>query len=144
MAVNSSAQGLLVLRICLGIFLVAQGYGKIGWLTDSGPLLTSLQGFLEASNSWNRPYLQAVCIPGVEVFARLVPIGELATGVALLFGLYTRWAALIALLMILNFHFAGNFLFTWRYLTNGYGPPVVGGLLALVLGGAALPASLRK
>jgi hypothetical protein len=35
-------------------------------------------------------------------------------------------------------------MFEYRYLTNGYGPPVVGGLLALALGGAALPLSLRK
>ena len=46
--------------------------------------------------------------------------------------------------MVLNFHFASGILFEYRYLTNGYGLPVLGGLLALALGGAALPLSLRK
>jgi uncharacterized membrane protein YphA (DoxX/SURF4 family) len=144
MAVNPSARGLTALRFFLGVFFLFQGIGKIGWLTDAGPLTAQLQGFLESANAWNRAYLQTVCLPGAPVFARLVPIGEIATGVAFLLGAYTRYAAIAALLMVLNFHFAGGFMFEYRYLTNGYGPPVVGGLLALALGGAALPLSLRK
>jgi hypothetical protein len=35
-------------------------------------------------------------------------------------------------------------LFHYRYLTNGYGLPVLGGLLALALGGSRLPLSLSK
>ena len=144
MAVNPSARGLTALRLFLGVFFLFEGIGKIGWLTDAGPLTAQLQGFLESANAWNRAYLQTVCLPGAPVFARLVPIGELATGVAFLLGAYTRYAAIAALLMVLNFHFAGGFMFEYRYLTNGYGPPVLGGLLALALGGAALPLSLRK
>jgi uncharacterized membrane protein YphA (DoxX/SURF4 family) len=80
----------------------------------------------------------------VIVFARLVIFGELATGVSLLLGAYTRYAAIAAFLMVLNIHFASGALFQYRVLTNGYGLPVLGGLLALALGGAALPLSLRK
>ena len=144
MAVNPSARGLTALRLFLGVFFLFEGIGKIAWLTDAGPLTAQLQGFLESANAWNRAYLQTVCLPGAPVFARVVPIAEFATGVAFLLGANTRYAAIAALLMVLNFHFAGGFMFEYRYLTNGYGPPVLGGLLALALGGAALPLSLRK
>ena len=42
----------------------------------------------------------------------------------------------------LNFHLAMGVLLQYSYLWNGYGPPVLGGLLALGIGGARLPFSL--
>lgn len=144
MAATPPARGLIVLRVCLGVFFLFEGIGKIGWLTDASPLAGQLTGYLEAGNAWSRAYVQTVCLPGAPVFARLVVLGELATGVALIFGVYARYAAVAAFLMVLNFHFASGILFEYRYLTNGYGLPVLGGLLALALGGAALPLSLRK
>lgn len=67
----------------------------------------------------------------------------LFSGAALLLGVRVRLAAGLALGMIFNFHFAAGVIFHARYLANGYGPPVLGGLLALALGGARLPLSLR-
>jgi len=144
MAATPPTRGLTVLRVCLGVFFLFQGLGKIGWLTDASPLAGQLAGYLETGNAWSRAYVQTVCLPGAPVFARLVVLGELATGVALILGIYARYAALAAFLMVLNFHFASGILFEYRYLTNGYGLPVLGGLLALAIGGAALPLSLRK
>jgi hypothetical protein len=46
--------------------------------------------------------------------------------------------------MVLNFHFASGIIFTLGYLTNGYGLPVVGSLLALALGGRSLPLSVTR
>ena len=85
-----------------------------------------------------------MCIPGAPIFARLVLFGELATGVSFILGALSRTAAIVAFLMVLNIHFASGALFQYRFLTNGYGLPVLGGLLALAIGGAALPMSLRK
>jgi uncharacterized membrane protein YphA (DoxX/SURF4 family) len=144
MAVNPSARGLTALRLFLGVFFLFQGISKIGWLTDPSPLTTQLTGFLESANQWNRAYIETVCLPGAAIFARLVLFGELATGVSFILGVYARYAAIAAVLMVLNFHFASGVIFEYRYLTNGYGLPVLGGLLALALGGAALPLSLRK
>jgi uncharacterized membrane protein YphA (DoxX/SURF4 family) len=144
MVVNTPNWGLTALRVCLGVFLLLQGVGKIGWFTDTSVLAGVLAGYLPDANAWNRPYLEQVCIPGAAVFARLVPLGEMASGVALIAGAYTRLAAALALAMVLNFHFASGIVFTFGYLTNGYGPPVIGGLLALALGGGALPLSLRR
>ena len=144
MAVNPSARGLTALRLFLGVFFLFEGIGKIGWLMDPSPLTTQLTGYLQGANQWNRAYLETVCLPGAAVFARLVLFGELATGVSFLFGAYARYAAIAAFLMVLNIHFASGALFQYRFLTNGYGLPVLGGLLALAVGGAALPLSLRK
>lgn len=136
--------GLTTLRLCLGVFFIFMGLGKLGWFSSSAALRESLTTWAESAPAVSRTYIQVVCLPGVEVFARLVPLGELATGVAFLLGAYTRLAATLGLLMILNFHFASGIIFTYGYLTNGYGLPVLGGLLALALGGASLPLSLKR
>jgi thiosulfate dehydrogenase [quinone] large subunit len=141
---SGAGWGLTALRLCLGVFFLFMGIGKLGWLASSGALRAQLSGWAESAPTLSRAYIQTVCLPGVEVFARAVPLGELAVGVALLVGGYTRLAAAMGLLMILNFHFASGIMFTYGYLTNGYGLPVLGGLLALALGGAALPLSIRK
>lgn len=141
---NRQALGLVVLRIALGVLFLFQGLGKLGWFTSSAVLRQTLTNWAETGGAFSRAYIENVCLPGVEVFARLVPAGELLTGVALILGIYTRPAALLALVMILNFHVAMGLIFKYAYLTNGYGPPVVGGLLALVIGGASLPFSLKK
>ncbi len=144
MAANNQARGLTALRLFLGVFFLFQGISKIGWLMDPSPLTTQLTEYLQSANQWNRGYLEAVCIPGAAVFARLVLFGELATGVSLILGTYARYAAIAAFLMVLNIHFASGLLFEYRFLTNGYGLPVLGGLLALAIGGAALPLSVKR
>ena len=50
----------------------------------------------------------------------------------------------MALLMVLNFHVASGAIFKYAFLTNGFGLPVMGGLLALALGGVGLPFSVNK
>ena len=143
MAASPQARGLRALSILLGVFFLFEGLGKIGWFTDTTPLTNQLQGYLENANRWNRSYLESVCLPYAPIFGRLVPLGELATGLALLTGFLPRYAAAAALLMVLNFHFAGGLLFQYSVLTNGYALPVYGGLLALILGGVGLPLSLK-
>jgi uncharacterized membrane protein YphA (DoxX/SURF4 family) len=144
MAAQPAARGLTALRLFLGVFFLFEGIGKIGWLADPSPLTTQLQGYLTSANPLNRSYLEAVCIPYAAIFARMVLFGEIATGLSLIFGVLARVAAIAAFLMVLNIHFASGALFQYRFLTNGYGLPVLGGLLALAIGGAALPMSLRK
>lgn len=143
MAAPVQARGLTALRVCLGAFFLFEGIGKVAWLTSAAPLIAQLTRALEGAHPVSRWYLETVCLPGAEVFARLVLAGELATGIALILGGYTRLAAAMALLMVLNFHVATGVIFEYRYLTNGYGLPVLGGLLALAIGGRQLPLSAR-
>ena len=144
MAASPQARGLRALSVLLGVFFLFEGLAKIGWLTDPSPLTGRLTGYLEDANAWNRVYLERVCIPFAPLFARLVLFGELATGVALISGVWVRYAAVVALLMVLNIHFASGLIFQYGFLTNGYGLPVLGGLLALALGALGLPASAKR
>jgi uncharacterized membrane protein YphA (DoxX/SURF4 family) len=143
MAANRQAGGLALLRIVIGVFLVCMGLTKVSWLLDHRPLVAELQEWLGTASSLNRWYLETVCLPGAAVFARVVVLAELIGGAALILGAWTRLVAALFLLMILNFHFASGQLFQYGYLTNGYGLPVLGSLLALAVGGARLPLSVR-
>ena len=131
--------GLVVVRFALGVFFLFEGIGKIAWFASSDPLMASLKGWLEGAPSLSRWYLENVAIPGAFVFARLVPLGELGAGGALLLGFRTRVAAVLAFLMVLNFHFASGALFRYGFLTNGYALPVLGGLAGLFVHRGRLP-----
>ena len=141
---GAAARGLRGLAMFLGVFLIFEGVGKLSWFTDSGQLQAALQGWLKDAPPTTRWYLETFAIPGVPMFARLVPLGELAAGAALVVGFWTRLAAGAAFLMVLNFHVASGAIFQYRFLTNGFGLPVLGGLLALAIGGARLPWSVSE
>ncbi len=144
MAFDRQGTGLALTRILIGLFFVFEGLGKLQWLVDSSPLAVQLSSWLPAAPFPSRWYLGHVAIPHVSVFARVVMLAELAAGVALVAGFWTRLAALLAFLMVLNFHFASGQLFRYQFLTNGYGLPVLAALVGLVFGGAHLPLSLKK
>jgi uncharacterized membrane protein YphA (DoxX/SURF4 family) len=141
---GSTAGGLRVLSIMMGAFLVFMGLDKISWLTDDGVLAGRFREWLETAPAASRWYLENVAIPGTPVFARLVPLAEMTAGAALVCGVKVRLAAALALVMVANFHFASDLLFHYSYLTNPYGLPVMGGLLALAIGGTGLPLTLSK
>jgi uncharacterized membrane protein YphA (DoxX/SURF4 family) len=141
---GSTTGGLRVLSIMMGTFLVFMGIDKISWLTDDSVLAGRFREWLETAPAATRWYLEHVAIPGTPVFARLVPLAEMTAGAALVCGVKIRLAAALALLMVANFHFASDLLFHYSYLTNPYGLPVMGGLLALAIGGTGLPLTLSK
>jgi uncharacterized membrane protein YphA (DoxX/SURF4 family) len=145
MSVDRQGVGLAIGRICLGVFFLFQGVNKYRWFFDSSPLAEQLQGWLDgaASGSISRWYLETLALPGVPIFARLVPLGEIASGVALIVGFWTPIVAFLAFFMVLNFAVASGVIFTYGYLTNGYGLPVLGGTLGLVVGGVRLPLSVK-
>lgn len=137
--------GLRVLAVMLGVFFLGMCSTKLAWFLDSSILLNKFQTiFLPKAPSIVRWYLETVCIPGAPLFARLVPLGELAAGLALIAGFWTRMAATVALLMVLNFHFATSAFWSIDFLRDGTGLPVLGGLLALAINGARLPFSVSR
>ncbi len=142
MAANREATGLVTLRMFLGVFFLALSFSKLRWLMSSQTLSTTLNEWAKTA-TWNEWYLHNVALPYVEVFARLVMLGELCLATALLLGLFTRTAAILGFLMVLNFHFASGQILHLNFLTNGFGLPVLGGLLALAIGAGRLPWSLR-
>jgi uncharacterized membrane protein YphA (DoxX/SURF4 family) len=143
-AVTSSGAGvaLRLLAIAVGIFFLGMCSSKIAWFSNSGILLDKFQRiFLPKAPPVVRWYLETVCIPGTPLFARLVPLGEFVAGVSLIFGFWTRMAALAAFLMVLNFHFATSAFWSIDFLRDGTGFPLLGALLALAIAGGRLPFS---
>ena len=137
--------GLRLLAVMLGIFFLGMSSTKFGWFLDSSILLNKFQMiFLPKAPPIVRWYLETVCIPGTPLFARLVPLGEIASGLALIAGFWTRMAATVAFLMVLNFHFATSAFWSIDFLRDGTGLPVLGGLLALAINGARLPFSVSR
>ena len=143
--IGSPAGALRILSLALGIFLIFMAADKIAWLTDSTILVRRLQEWRGMARPAARWYLDTIAIPGAPVFARVVVLSELAAGTALILGTRVRLAAALAFLMVLNFHFAADLIFRYAYLTNAYGLPILGGLLALAVGGGSrLPFSVSK
>ena len=134
-----NAAGLRAVSMTIGTFMIFMGLDKIGWFTDTSVLSGRFQEWLGYAPRYTRWYLEWIAIPGLPLFARLVPLGELATGAALACGFRVRLAASVALFMVVNFHFASDVMFHYAYLINAYGLPVLGSLLALVIGGTNLP-----
>ena len=139
---NSGGVGLRILALVMGVFLCLMGVNKLSWITDSNGLVSQLLQWRDSAFGISLWYLETIALPGSSVFAQVVPVAELGAGFALFVGYRVRLIAILALLMILNFHFASGVIFSMSYLTNGYGPPVVGSLLALGLSGRRLPWSV--
>jgi thiosulfate dehydrogenase [quinone] large subunit len=145
MAIDRPNLGLTVLRICLGVFFVFEGLGKVRWFADSSILAARFADWHHAApvGSLSAWYLDRIADPGLAIFARLVPLGEIVTGIALVIGFWTPLFAFIGFFMALNFQIAGNMIFKYSFLTSGYGLPVLGGTLALAIGGVRTRFSVR-
>jgi uncharacterized membrane protein YphA (DoxX/SURF4 family) len=144
MAIDRQGTALSILRICIGVFFLFEGIGKIAWLTNGSILSGQLAGWSQAvpAASWSHAYLERVAIPYASYFARMVPLGEMVSGAALIAGFWTPFFALVAFFMAFTFQFASGALFKYSILTSGYGLPVLGATLALVVGGVRLPWSI--
>ena len=141
--VKAQAAGLMLIRITAGIYLFFMGVGKVRWLLDSTPLADQLSIWSAQATPLSHWYLERI-LPGTPVFARLVPLGEMAGGLALAAGFWTRLTAGAMFLMVLNFQVAAGAMFSYAYLTDAKGLPLLGSLLGLALGGGRLPLSFRK
>ena len=135
-AAGARAQGtaMLVLRVALGVFMFFFGLQRASWVLDATPLATQLAAWLPDAPPASRWYLERM-IPGAPVLARLVPLGTMTSGVALALGLWTRIAAAISLVLVLSLQLGAGSMFRYAYLMDASGLPLVGGLLALIVGG---------
>ena len=125
------------LAICIGVFFVAMGISKLARITEPALLGERFGSWLPTAEPYARWYLETVAIPGVSLFARLVPLAEIGTGAALIVGIRVRLVAGAAMFMVLNFHAATGAFSSWSFLRDGTGLPVLGALLALTLAGEA-------
>jgi uncharacterized membrane protein YphA (DoxX/SURF4 family) len=142
-ASGPAATALRLLALLLGVFFLFQGLNKLPWLMDAGILGERLGNWMRNAPPSVRWYLETFAIPGVPLFARLVPLAELGTGIALVIGFWPRLVAALGLVMVANFHFALSSYYSMEFFRDGAGLPVMGGLLALAIGGARLPWSVK-
>jgi uncharacterized membrane protein YphA (DoxX/SURF4 family) len=133
---------LRILSLALGVFFLFMGLDKLAWVHEPERLSAELTRWMASAPAPSRWYIQTIALPRAPVFAYLVLAGELTVAAALLLGVQVRLAAMVGFFMVVNFHFAMGVMLSWSYLWNGYGPPVLGGLLALAVGGTGLPLAL--
>jgi uncharacterized membrane protein YphA (DoxX/SURF4 family) len=131
---RAQAAALLLLRVLLGVFMLFFGIDKASWLLDATPLATQLSSWLLEAPPASRWYLERI-IPGAPVFARIVPLGAMLGGLALVAGFWTRMAALLSLVVILSLQLGAGSMFRYAYLSDASGLPLLGALLALLIGG---------
>ncbi len=97
---------LSVIRIYVGYYLFFQGIGKFqrdfpkgDWIGRQIGDITSVELY-----PWYKTFLRSYVVPHSELFGYLVMIGEIAVGVCLLLGLFTRLSAFVGLVMLVNYY----------------------------------------
>ncbi|MDF2946685.1 MAG: DoxX [Bacillales bacterium] len=122
---------LAILRIYLGFSWLSSGWSKA---TGEG---FTAEGFLKGAlgqTTGDHPsvlpfwggFLENVALPNVGLFNFLVVYGEIAIGIALIIGLFTRTALIFSLIMNFSFMFSGS---------TGVNPYYVLYALILLIGG---------
>ncbi len=145
MAIDRQGTGLVIVRICLGVFFVFSALNKLRWLIDSSILGSQLTVWAQtaAAGSISDLYLHRIAIPGVAILARLVPVGEFVCGLALVVGFWTPIFALLAFLLVVNYQLASGAILHVSFLASPSGLPVLGSALGLAMGGVRLRWSVR-
>lgn len=95
-------------RVYMGIAFLSAASNKIfswwaSWPQNMSHFLTSK---LTDTYAFYRPFLTGVVLPNVAVIAPTIAVTEVAVGIALLLGAGTRVAAVVGLLLIVNYMLA--------------------------------------
>lgn len=126
---------ILFIRLALGGLFLSIGLEKYhsGWLTNSQPLLDSLERYLQHAARMQLTYLNYIAIPYVGIWSKLMTIGELAVAASLLLGLFVRFSSLIAIVMVFSFDAANGNLFSWNFFGSPWAALLLAGLLTTFL-----------
>lgn len=94
-----------LLRIYVGYDLLSQGYRKFRRNFPEGDWVGRQIGDIATLDlyPWYRRFLLDYVVPHQELFGYLVMAGEIAVGVCLLLGLFTRFSAAVGLFMLINY-----------------------------------------
>ncbi|HEY3208389.1 MAG TPA: DoxX family protein [Actinomycetota bacterium] len=118
-ASTGSAWIWLIVRLYLGYEWAHAGYEKVfqdHWLTDTAPLKGfvgfALKGAAQGPHSsvnygWYAAFLRWVGGSGAGIMSKVIALGELAIGIALILGLFTGIAAFLAGMLSMSFGLAG-------------------------------------
>ena len=128
-----------LLRIAAGISLLGPGFAKLGWFAHPALEQTLANWAQHAPNGLVVGYLHLVT-PHHAALARLVASGELGLGTLLVLGFFTPVAAVLAFIMVAQYHFASGAMFQGSYLfgQNGLVYLLIFPVLMVGRAGAAL------
>jgi uncharacterized membrane protein YphA (DoxX/SURF4 family) len=121
MLTRGFSTSLALLRIAVGISLLTSGTLKMSWFGSTAHLDQVLANWAQhPANAVVAHYLSFITRHHA-LFSRLVVLGELGLGVLLIIGFLTPLAAILAFLMVANFHFAGSSMFSMAYVRGQSG-----------------------
>jgi uncharacterized membrane protein YphA (DoxX/SURF4 family) len=97
-----------ILRVYLGVAFLSAASNKIfswwaSWPQSMSHFLTSK---LNDTYAFYRPVLTGLVLPHIGFFARTIAASEVAVGLSLLLGAYTRFGAAVGLALIANYMLA--------------------------------------
>jgi thiosulfate dehydrogenase [quinone] large subunit len=110
----------LLIRLFVGYQWLTAGWEKINeaaWVGDKVPAgihgflagaLTKTAGDHPSVFAWYGDFIKNVALPNERVLSYLVAYGEVLVGLALVVGLFSKWAAFWGLTMNLAFYLAGS------------------------------------
>jgi len=110
---NKIASALLtVIRLYLGYSWLTAGWHKVADGFDASGFIqgaiANASGDHPAVQAWWGSFLESVALPNAELFSFLVAWGEVLVGIALILGLFTTFASLMAATMNFAFLFSGT------------------------------------
>ena len=103
---------IVLLRLFVGFSFLRLGLPKLQDLGNHGPMRAQITEWAnnQAHPFWGyQEFLKEFVLPNLSVFQVLVTFGEIAVGVALLVGGFTRLAAFFGLFMNVNYWFASGY-----------------------------------
>lgn len=125
---NREAKGLVLIRIFLGLWFLWAGIPKLKGVYVNEELPGMLKYFAEQGAVPFYKVFLVWAMGHAKLFGTLTSVGEVATGAALILGLFTPLAASAVIVMCLNYFLA----------TKNLGPAPIGLNLLCVVAGFAL------
>jgi uncharacterized membrane protein YphA (DoxX/SURF4 family) len=124
---------LVILRLYVGVVFLVAVLPKFQRDFTPGLVVFLEQVALDRGHPFYQQFVQGVVLPNAGAFAALVSWGELLVGVTLILGLLTRFSAMVALVLTLNYMFAKG---AWFWTPSSNDAAFVAISLALLIGAA--------
>ena len=124
---------LVVVRVGSGAWILQQGYEKL----TGGFAVTGLIPVVAQSHDvpdWYKWFFAQIVAPNQAIFQWLIPLGEMAIGLGLLFGVLSKAASFFGVTLMLNYILA-DMIYTYPVQLFGFVvllmAPQVGRILAM-------------
>jgi uncharacterized membrane protein YphA (DoxX/SURF4 family) len=106
------------LRIVVGVFILAHGINIIDWFRSSEFLRADLQAFAANPHPATQWVLKHAALPYADIWALVIPAGEILIGALLIAGVLSRTAFIISIAMLLLYHIADGRIFSPLFITD--------------------------